>query len=327
MIGMSKMASKEHGEGKPRWSYPRHKEFRKELECAASSWFSDNKKPVGNKAPYILASHKDWPENIILPGVAEYELSEQASRSERGEGFPLHRWIHHGLSSQAMLFNLVGPLILSKDFEPLRETLTAFDIPWPKGDVVVRFEIEDREVFCEWQVQPTSIDLAIEGVPESHAIFIEAKMVEQEFGGCSIFSDGDCDGQNPASDHSLCYLHHIGRSYWERLDEFGFLVGPMKDSPVCLLAQYYQFFREILFTFVKDGYFILLVDRRNPTFSREGDHGTRGLFPFLISFVPEEHRDRIRLVTVQDLLKSIQDSGRHNDWLGEFRSKYGIYVV
>ena len=70
----------------------------------------------------------------------------------------------------------------------------------------------------------------------------EAKLVEKEFGGCSAFAKGDCDGHNPAKDFNLCYLHHIGRRYWELMGKHGFLDGPLAKDSVCIMASYYQFF-------------------------------------------------------------------------------------
>ncbi len=64
--------------------------------------------------PYLLAEWEDWGSNIILPEVAEYITKERQIRSAK-KGFPLHKYIHHGLSSQAMLLNLVGPLIVRQD--------------------------------------------------------------------------------------------------------------------------------------------------------------------------------------------------------------------
>ena len=80
-------------------------------------------------------------------------------------------------------------------------------------------EYEDRSIFKEDQGQPTSIDLVITSPDDVPEIFIEAKFVEQEFGGCSVFQSGDCDGRNPAVNHELCYLHHIGRQYWSLMQQ------------------------------------------------------------------------------------------------------------
>ena len=41
-------------------------------------------------------------------------------------------------------------------------------------------------------------------------LFVESKFVEKDFGGCSVFRNGDCDGRNPVSDPSDCYMHHLG---------------------------------------------------------------------------------------------------------------------
>ena len=153
-------------------------------------------------------------------------------------------------------------------------------------------------------------------------LYTECKFVEHEFGGCSVFGGGDCDGRNPARNLKSCYLHHIGRTYWNSLDEYGFLTGPIADDSTCILATYYQFFREVLFALRRKGEFILLVDKRNPTFSC-GKNGERGLFPFLKGFVPDQHKDKVHMVTIQDVVAAIIDAGEHG-WITEFQQKYGM---
>ena len=186
------------------------------------------------------------------------------------------------------------------------------------------FEVEDRQVFHEDYGQPTSIDLVVDFEPPSAPIFIEAKLVEKKFGGCSVFAAGDCDGLNPVKDFTLCYLHHVGRKYWDRMKEHGFLAGALAASPICPFASYYQFFREALFALHKCGYFVLLYDARNPTFFADGPQGRRGLWPFLLSLIPEVPRSRMRAISVQQLFQEIVNAGGHEDWTPEFSKKYAI---
>ena len=97
------------------WPYPRHRYFEKKLRKTAAAWFRDKVFAVSARYPYILADREKWTQNIILTEVAEYIQEEHARRESEKRGFPLHKYIHHGLSSQAMLFNLVGPLIVAGD--------------------------------------------------------------------------------------------------------------------------------------------------------------------------------------------------------------------
>ena len=90
------------------------------------------------------------------------------------------------------------------------------------------------------------------------------------------FLEGDCDGRNPATDLSRCYLHYIGRWYWTVLGKHGFLRGRMATDATCLLANHYQFFREVGLALEKDGIFVLLSDERSPTFWCDGPHGPSG---------------------------------------------------
>jgi len=306
------------------WPYKRYKTFERELREAASEWFRKKKHPTHAKMPYCLKSFDDWKKNIICDKVAEY-LENEKERHAGKKPFPLHKYLHHGLSSQAMVFNLVGPMVVSKDFELLKNVLNEAGVSWPEGKVELSFEYEDRSVFNEDVGQPTSIDLAVLG--ERGSVFIEAKLAERGFGGCSIFAGGDCDGANPVrDDFSSCYLHHIGHLYWSKLKELGFIDDNFKDGPICPLATYYQFFREATFALSKGGKFVLLHDERNPVFIRvDADKkNTRGLWPFLQRFVPEHHRDNIKSITIQRVVRSIESSGRHDDWIYTFKNKYGL---
>jgi hypothetical protein len=214
-------------------------------------------------------------------------------------------------------------LIVAKDLDPLRQAFTRQGIAWPEGEVSASFEYEDRAVFNEDTGQPTSIDLGLKDSSGQPRLFVEGKLVEKEFGGCSVFEAGDCDGRNPAHDSSLCYLHHLGRRYWELLDKHGFLSGAIGQNATCILASYYQFFREVIFALELGGSFVLLSDERNPTFSCDSLQGKRGLMPFLLSLVPQLLHTRIATVGIQQVVAAIKSSERH-EWITGFEQKYGL---
>lgn len=306
------------------WAHPRMGEHEKVLRDAAGKWFRDRGLATHPKMPYLLDKWENWDGNIILPEVAKTIVEERKER-EGKKGFPLHKYVHHGLSSQAMLFNLIGPLIVRNDLAPLKEVIEAHGLTWPEG-AIAEYEYEDRNVFNEDSGQPTSIDLWVHTTNNNAgSIFIESKLVEREFGGCSVFSNGDCDGFNPCksgSGFSDCYLDFIGRTYWRKLASHGFLDGPLRADTLCILGNYYQFFREVLFAIEKNGVFILLVDQRNPAF--ESQDGSRGLWPKLIQLVPQPLRPRLAKITVQEVAQAIEKSGRHNDWIGTFKEKYAL---
>jgi hypothetical protein len=308
------------------WPYPRHDQFESELRNRAASFFQKKGYQAQKKYPFILAEWSQWPSNIILEEVADFINREKEERAKQSIGFPLHKYLHHGLSSQAMLFNLVGPLVTRKDFEPFQKLMAAKNIDWDGDDLKARFEVEDREVFNEDFGQPTSIDLVVE-TGHGPSLFIEAKFVEREFGGCSVFGRGDCDGRNPSGQHSLCYLHHIGRKYWELIEEYCVFDQAWLESPICPLASYYQFFREMLFALHQEGIFVLLHDERNPTFSCDGPDGKRGVFAFLVSMLPSRIRSRVVGVSTQELFQVIAAGGKHDDWVPEFSEKYGISAI
>jgi len=226
-----------------------------------------------------------------------------------------------------MLFNLIGPMTVQKDFAPLKNVLSAQEIAWPEGEVSLSFEYACPAVFNEYgRGKPTLIDLVVvDGSCEPH-LFIEAKLKERNFGGCSIFKGGKCkiDGRNPAHDFSLCYLHSDRRrKYWELLDKHGFLTEAIKQDPICILKKHYQFFREVLFALEHGGSFVLLSDERSPIFYRTGPPGKRGLMPSLLALTPQSLHNRIASVNIQQVVAAIKSLGEP-DWLIEFERKYGL---
>lgn len=297
----------------------RYSAFRKEMERAAAAWFSARGRPVSRGCDYILDSRDAWRHNIILLEVADL-IDATLNQSER---FPLHKYVHHGLSSQALLFNLVGPLVARDDLMAAGHAFERIGAPWPEADVRGEFEFDDRKTFNEQQTQPTSIDFVVRG-DGGMPLFIECKFVEQEFGGCTLFKNGDCDGMNPCKSLDDCYLHRIGRKYWGLMGEHGLLDGPSIAGPLCPMANFYQFYREVLFALAHDGVFVLIHDERNPTFYREENGSVRGLFPFLSTLLPTGVRGRLFRVSIQQVAAAIESSGRHSDWIGDFRLKYGI---
>lgn len=187
------------------------------------------------------------------------------------------------------------------------------------------FEMEDRDVFNERTPQPTSIDLVIGNEGSGNWLFVESKFTESEFGGCSVVVRGDCEGKNPASDFSACYLHKVGRKYWTQMQEHGFLEGPLSTSPFCPLANYYQFFREVLFAMHYGGYFVLLHDERNPVFVATADgFPDRGIYPMMISLLPEHLKAKVKRVTFQEVLAQVRNYPIHADWVEEFARKYNM---
>jgi hypothetical protein len=304
------------------WPYPRHKDFEPPLKKAAARWFAGRGYPARRRQPHILDSRKNWHRNIIVPEVAEHIERQISVRKQLGQAFALHKWVHHGLSSQALLFNLVGPLVVYDDFAPLREALAQIPQPLPALPWSATFEFENRKIFNEKQGQPTSVDLVIEGAGGS-PLFIECKFVETEFGGCSVYEDGDCPGANPSRDYSLCYLHRIGRRYWTLMEKHGLVAGPILSDSQCILAIHYQFFRELLLALESGGQFVLLHDERSPTFCFRGPSGYHGLMPLLLQLLPAEVRSRVGIISIRRVVEHIKASGRH-PWISDFEAKYGL---
>lgn len=311
------MSSKQRAKN---WPTPRHTEFVKTLRKASGKWFNEKNFKVHSKMPYCLDDYENWSKNIILEEVADYIKMRKSVAESSQEPYPLHKYIHHGLSSQAMLFNLTGPLITRNDLSVLSQLFKQKGIPTNFDGA--KYEFADRTVFNEDTGQPTSIDLVLtEG--NTPCVFIESKFVETEFGGCSVFADGDCAGENPVNKLGNCFLHFIGRKYLDKLEQHNF-TDKLKNEMLCPLINHYQFFREILFSIDKQGYFVLLYDERSTVFNYTVNNAPIGLMPLLMQFIPEEHKSKIAMITVQEVVEAIKDSGRHNDWIEEFELKYGL---
>ena len=293
------------------------------LRRAAEDWFRSRGAAVSPHIGYCLDKWADWPANIIVPDVVQLIKTPRESCTPPPQKLKLHRYIHHGLSSQALLFNLVGPLVVARDLDPLRDAFRESGVPWPGGDVKPLFEYSDRSVFDETDGQPTSLDLLLRGT-NGAPVCVECKFVEPGFGGCSVFEWGDCDGVNPTRDPSLCYLDRLGRTYLTLLRDHGLAAGPIMDDSLCPLATNYQFFRELLFALDCGGDLVLLCDSRSPVFSSEDSSGrSRGRLRYLESIVPAQVWSRVHEVHIQDVVAAIEKCGRH-PWVAEFRSKYAM---
>jgi hypothetical protein len=303
------------------WPYPRHAGFERHLRESAARWFKKRRARTESRRPYILASRDDWPKNIICSEVVDY-IKDAGVESDRRQ-IHLHKYIHHGLSSQAMLFNLIGPLIVMDDLEPLRMAVEAHGVRWPSAGSNAEFEYGDSAIFNEDSGPMTSLDLVVKDQGGEPSLFIECKLAEKSFGGCSVFQRGDCDGGNPSRDFDECYLHFIGRRYWELMARHNLISEKIVENNTCILANNYQFFRELLFALESGGTFLLLSDERSPTFHCKGPSGDRGIMAELLKLVPTSLKPRIGSISTQDLVMAIKHSRRHS-WITDFEKKYGL---
>lgn len=306
-----------------KWPFPRHKEFKQKLQNASAAWFKDRQFQTHPRMPYCLSKWSDWGSNIILQEIVEYIQNSKAKCENQGKPFPLHKYVHHGLSSQAMTFNLIGPQITRNDYSSLVQVLETKGVSSASRINHAYFEYEDREVFNEDAGQPTSIDVVLDDPAGNPIVFIESKLVEQEFGGCSVFSNGDCEGRNPVGREENYYLHFIGRRYWELMRKYG-ITASLVNERQCLFLAHYQFFREVLLSLEKGGTFVLLSDERSPVFHCKSDRFQRGIVPLLMEFIPAQYRNRIASISIQGLVGHLKTNERHQDWIGDFEAKYGM---
>lgn len=301
------------------WGYKQYNDFRRDQNQIAANWFLKKNFAVQQKYPFILKSHNDWKSNIILSAVADFIDKTKNDYEKRKEPFPLHKYIHHGLSSQAMLFNLLGDSVVKKDLVFFSHLFDYADV-YIDTDSELLFEYSDRKTFNEKQQQPTSFDFAIKN-KNGKNVFVEAKYVETEFGKCSTIDNGDCEGLNPVNNPDLCYLTHKERNYWELMKKHG-LDKSYINSPICPFSVYYQFYRELLFAIENNGYYVILTDSRNPAFYKSANNSQRGLIPILINLIPGDLRPIIKMLNIQEVIDKLENLDY--DWTEEFRDKYGL---
>lgn len=305
------------------WPFPRHKQFSINLRSAAATWFREKGFSTHPRMPFCLAEWGDWKLNIILEEVATYIAQQSTDAQQKEVPFPLHKYLHHGMSSQAMAFNIIGPLITRGDYSPLSDLLKSKRVSGADDIADASFEYEDRDVFNEDTGQPTSIDIVLRNASGHPRIFIESKFDEQEFGGCSVFRDGDCSGMNPIGAENTCFLHFIGRKYWPLMTKHGITESVQNDRQ-CLFTAHYQFFREVILAIEKGGTFVLLSDERSPVFRCQSGEQEKGLMPFLTGLLPEHLRGKVASISTQELVTAIERHPKHHDWVCEFKKKYGM---
>lgn len=301
------------------WEYNLYSNYRKRKNKVATDWFMEKGFKVKDKYSYILDKKENWRNNILLNSVYTYIENEKANAKKDNRPFPIHGFIHHGLSSQAMLFNLFGESVINKDINLFQELFNFKDV-YINDDSSISFEYCDRKTFNEVQQQPTSFDFAIKNKTGKN-IFLEAKLVETEFGKCTTIEKGECDGQNPINPSSLCYLTYKKRTYWDLMNKYKLQI-PYKESLICPLAVYYQFFRELIFALENNGYYVLLVDKENPAFKKGVQGNERGLIPTLTRYLPSEIKSIIKVIFIQDVLKIFEKN--NYKWIDDFKKKYGI---
>lgn len=288
----------------------------KQLQQQTAAYFK-KKKYATLKREYILKEYEDWKDNIILQEVADY-IDKKRRESAGKVPFPLHKYIHHGLSSQACLFNLLGPVLVLKDFVAIKEIIGLSGLKLQGNICSAELEFSARGIFKEDRGQPTSVDLYIQ-TDKDEKVFIEFKFTEAEFGTCSVYEDGDCDGMNPDQDLNLCYLHRLNRKYMSLMKKYDLL----KNYEYCPFTEFYQAYRLLLSALESQGqcYFMLIHDTRNPTFQINDNGRDRGRFVRFKGLLPEDIKKKVFILSIQQIVEYFKEH-RKSNWLAEFQEKY-----
>lgn len=289
----------------------------KQLQKQTAAYFTNRGYRVA-KSRYILANRDNWRYNIILPEVANYVEEEKLSRENTSIAFPLHKWIHHGLSSQACLLNLLGDFVINKKYSTLEDIISLAEPPLAlNGNIVsAELEYEDRSIFSEDRGQPTSVDLYLKTDRDEGAI-IEFKFTESEFGTCSVYENGECDGSNPKGKLDSCYLHQLGRKYMKLMENHNLL----NDTEYCPFTEFYQAYRLLLIALEHNGRFLLIHDERNPAFLTDVNGIERGRYIRFKQLLPKDKLDKLHILSIQRIVGYLQEEQKCS-WLEEFKEKY-----
>lgn len=280
---------------------PRRADWLPALRAQVGAYFAEKGLPARATAPYILAGGKQrWPLNIIDPEVVTMIRTIMTERP-----FPLHRWIRHGLSSQALLFNLIGPVLLARRWDVFDAILESAGIALSGRVVDGKLEEEDRSIFNERRGQPTSVDLYLQ-TDQGDTVCAEFKFTENGFGECSVFESGDCDGRNPAGDFGLCYLHAIGRTYWPLMQRHGLITDSLEATSICPFVTLYQAYRILIFALERGGHFLLIHDERNPSFAWTSTSIHRGAFTLFYELLPASAQRRCHRITTQEVVEILE---------------------
>jgi hypothetical protein len=304
------------------------KAFEAELQAAAATWFKKHGHPVRKDMDSCISESNLWHHNIILPEVARLIRITASTWNRRVPGVPsrFEGTLHHGLSNHAMAFNLLGPLVARKDLAPIKAAYEAVGGRGQWNELYAYFEAHDRKVFNELEGAPTCLDFAIMG--NGIGLFMDVMFTQSGFGGCPHIQDGSCDGKNPCSFGKIseCALTRSGNTLWTRMEEWEMSQAIQIDGDTCPFVNYYAFFQSLMYSLVKDGVYILIYDERNPLFIQRDAKGNLigGLCQKLSESLPRHIWSQVGAFTVQDLVRAIEKSERHGDWIQEFKDKYAI---
>lgn len=191
-----------------------------------------------------------------------------------------------------------------------------------------QFEYTNREALGETgPQQPTSVDVYLKSVA-GERVLVEFKFTETEFGTCSVYESGDCDGANFRLDFSTCYLHeYAGRQYMKLMEKYHLL----PESEACPFVEFYQAYRLLLLALEEEAATpgkpraqgLLVHDGRNPAFLHRTGGVDRGRYVRFKRLLPKEMANRVSILRIQDMANALEKSGRA-EWIADFRSRYAI---
>ncbi|NLX98931.1 MAG: hypothetical protein GXY83_22525 [Rhodopirellula sp.] len=244
-----------------------------------------------------------------------------------------HRWFQSMRSSQALAQTVFGNLAVSGSLACLSHvTSDCGNYPFAGLDA------ENPAVELEYQVDHlgedprrcTSIDVVLRG---KRHVYVECKLAEDGVGGCSRprLADQDPDHCNGNYEHQMgrqvrCALTARGIGYWQYIP--GLFGWNDIDQVPCPIRCSYQLVRTVLAACVRaDGRIqtegrsvVLLVDKRNPAFQRDGD----GRRAFDAVHAALRNPEILHWCTWQDVVQAMRQKAGLIGFADEVHDKYGF---
>ena len=141
----------------------------------------------------------------FLPSLRNQIYTEVIERNKKGKGVDLNRTTKNMLSSQAMCFNLFGPLNQDKKFAAAFFTQLLGSVEEIIGDI--EYEFTPSKTIFNDQSGKGGVDCDAllkykDDKGKNNLLIIETKFVEPEFSNCG-FRQGEIENQCPKDTMSL----------------------------------------------------------------------------------------------------------------------------
>lgn len=281
-----------------------------------------------SRPPVFIKSRADF--NVLMPKglTAAQRLAVLGSIPISAR----HTWFGSMRSSQALAQSVFGNLTVLQHLAVLKDVTTV------EGERV--FSDLNAQTHCELEhpvtylrERPprfTSVDVLFE---HNVRICIECKLSEPDVGNCSRpklkpAELAYCNGQycHQGKRQKRCSLSEDHIAYWDYIPQLFDWSSEVDHSP-CPIRTTYQIVRNVLAACIdprgnvrKDGRAVLLVDKRNPAYLKDG----AGRNAYEAAKVALRKPDTVQMCYWQDVVAAMRTCAELDDLTSMINSKYGL---